>query len=63
CLNMQAFASVAEARIQIERIQIERFRREYNEERPHSRLGYRTPVEFNADWLADQSQESNTARS
>ncbi|HEU5347089.1 MAG TPA: IS3 family transposase [Ktedonobacterales bacterium] len=58
CLNMQAFASVAEARIQIER-----FRREYNEERPHSRLGYRTPVEFKADWLADQSQESNTARS
>ena len=54
CLNMQAFASVAEARIQIER-----FRRSYNEERPHSRLGYRTPAEFKADWLADQS---NTAR-
>jgi putative transposase len=54
CLNMQAFASVAEARIQIER-----FRREYNEERPHSRLGYRTPAEFKADWLADQS---HTAR-
>lgn len=58
CLNMQAFASVAEARIQIER-----FRRAYNEERPHSRLGYRTPAEFTADWLADQSQQSNTARS
>jgi putative transposase len=50
CLNMQAFASVAEARVQIER-----FRRSYNEERPHSRLGYRTPAEFKADWLADQS--------
>jgi putative transposase len=37
-LNMRAFASVAKARIQIER-----FRRQYNEERPHSRLGYRTP--------------------
>ena len=58
CLNMQAFASVAEARIQIER-----FRRSYNEERPHSRLGYRTPAEFKVDWLADQSQQSNTARS
>lgn len=58
CLAMQAFASVAEARIQIER-----FRCEYNEERPHSRLGYRTPTEFKADWLADQSDSSHTARS
>lgn len=61
CLNMQAFVSVAEARIQIER-----FRRAYNEERPHSRLGYRTPAEFKAGWLADQSQSSpssHTARS
>jgi putative transposase len=58
CLNMQAFASVAEARIQLER-----FRRSYNEERPHSRLGYRTPAEFKADWLADQSNHSNAARS
>lgn len=60
CLNIQTFASVAEARIQIER-----FRRQYNEERPHSRLGYRTPAEFKADWLADQSKQSpqsNTAR-
>lgn len=61
CLNMHAFASVAEARIQIER-----FRREYNEERPHSRLGYRTPAAFKADWLANQSkptQPSHAARS
>ena len=55
CLNMWAFASVPEARIQLER-----FRRQYNDERPHSRLGYRTPAECKADWLADQS---NTARS
>jgi putative transposase len=55
CLNMSAFASVAEARILIES-----FRRQYNEERPHSRLGYRTPAEFKADWFADQS---HTARS
>lgn len=58
CLNMQAFVSVAEARIQIER-----FRQAYNEERPHSRLGYRTPAAFKADWLADQSNSSHTARS
>jgi len=50
CLNMQAFASVAEAQIQAER-----FRRHYNEQRPHSRLAYRTPAEFKADWLASQS--------
>jgi putative transposase len=58
CLTMQAFASVAEARILIER-----FRRQYHEERPHSRLGYRTPAEFKADWIADQSNPSHTARS
>jgi putative transposase len=55
CLNMWVFASVAEARIQLER-----FRQQYNDERPHSRLGYRTPAEFKADWLADPS---HTARS
>lgn len=61
CLTMHAFASVAEARVEVER-----FRHEYNEERPHSRLGYRTPAAFKADWLADQSKSvppSHTARS
>ena len=36
---------------------------QYNEERPHSQLGYRTPAEFKADWLADQAHPSHTARS
>lgn len=58
CLHMQVFASVAEASLLIER-----FRREYNEERPHSRLGYRTPTEFKTDWFANQSTSSHTARS
>lgn len=58
CLSMQVFASVAEARLLIER-----FRHEYNEERPHSRLGYRTPTEFKTDWFANQSTLSHTARS
>jgi putative transposase len=41
CLNENWFLSVPDAR----RI-IGAWRREYNEERPHSSLGYRTPVEF-----------------
>jgi putative transposase len=58
CLNMHAFASVAEARVILAA-----FRHQYNEERPHSRLGYRTPAEFKRDWRNDQStgQDSNIA--
>ena len=51
CLNMYVFTSVAEARVQLEA-----YRRQYNEERPHSSLGYRTPAEFKRDWLQRQSQ-------
>ncbi len=51
CLNMQVFHSVAEARVYLEA-----FRRQYNEERPHSSLGYRTPAEFKRGWLQRQSQ-------
>jgi putative transposase len=51
CLNMYIFHSVAEARIILEA-----YRRQYNEERPHSSLGYRTPAEFKRDWLRSQSQ-------
>lgn len=39
-LNLEWFASCEEARVLIER-----YRREYNLERPHSGLGYRTPLE------------------
>lgn len=45
CLNMEVFTSVAEARVVVED-----WRRHYNEERPHSSLGYRTPVEFREAW-------------
>jgi putative transposase len=41
CLNAEAFSSRAEARVIIEA-----WRRRYNEERPHSSLGYLTPNEF-----------------
>jgi putative transposase len=45
CLNEHVFASLAQAR----RI-IEAWRIDYNEVRPHSSLGYRTPEEFAAAW-------------
>ena len=41
CLNANWFTSLADARQRIEA-----WRRDYNEVRPHSALGYRTPVEF-----------------
>lgn len=41
CLNANWFVNLADARTKIEN-----WRREYNEERPHSALAYRTPAEF-----------------
>jgi putative transposase len=50
CLNMHVFHSVAEARVMLAA-----YRRQHNEERPHSSLGYRTPAESKRDWLEHQS--------
>jgi putative transposase len=44
CLNTEGFLNRTEARILIEN-----YRREYNEERPHSSLAYRTPAEVCAE--------------
>jgi len=41
CLNASWFTSLADARHRIEL-----WRRDYNEARPHSSLGYLTPLEF-----------------
>lgn len=41
CLNMELFQNTTQAKVVIEI-----WRRFYNEERPHSSLGYRTPREF-----------------
>jgi putative transposase len=41
CLNREVFGNLLEARVLVEE-----WRREYNEERPHSSLGYQTPREF-----------------
>lgn len=44
CLKRELFGSLAEARVIVEA-----WRVEYNEQRPHSSLGYQTPTEFAAD--------------
>ena len=41
CLNQELFIDIVDAKCKIER-----WRRYYNEERPHSSLGHRTPAEF-----------------
>ena len=46
------FTSVSEAQILCNG-----FRTEYNEERPHQSLGYKTPQEFQQQWLENRSQD------
>jgi putative transposase len=55
CLQMQLFQCVAEARIVLET-----YRRHYNDERPHSSLGYRTPAEFTRAWLERQGSDQDS---
>lgn len=51
CLNLHVFGSLAEACV---RLSV--FRRQYNEERPHSALQYLTPTAFKTAWLDAQAQ-------
>jgi putative transposase len=53
CLNLEWFCTVDEAKVVIEH-----WRRRYNEERPHSSLGYQTPHEFRGDY---EHRDRNTA--
>jgi len=57
CLNASWFRSLWDARRKIARWRIE-----YNRQRPHSALGYRTPEEFARDWAqaASPSESGNT---
>lgn len=50
CLNASWFENLADAKRQIED-----WRVDYNEHRPHSSLGYRTPAEFIRVWSASPS--------
>jgi putative transposase len=54
CLNMHLFASVAEACVRLST-----FRNQYNSDRPHSQLGYLTPLAFKAAWMETQAKLEN----
>ncbi len=49
CLNLHVFSSLAEAHVRLSA-----FRQHYNSKRPHSRLGYLTPLAFKQAWLEAQ---------
>jgi putative transposase len=51
CLNLHVFSSLAEAHVRLSA-----FRQHYNGARPHSRLGYLTPLAFKQAWLEAQAQ-------
>jgi putative transposase len=55
CLDREWFSNLREARIVIEQ-----WRWEYNTQRPHSSLGYRTPAEVGTEARATMTQESGT---
>src|SRR5262249_37741591 len=51
CLNLHVFSSLTEACVRLSA-----FRRHYNTERPHSQLGYLTPLAFKAAWVEAQTK-------
>jgi putative transposase len=55
CLNLHLFASLAEARVRLAA-----FRDHYNNDRPHSRLDYMTPVAFKKAWEAAQAKQQDS---
>jgi putative transposase len=56
CLNVSWFWNLFDARRKIEA-----WRQEYNEQRPHSSLGYRTPNAFARQFAASPSPSSDSA--
>ena len=57
-LDGEALLSVLDAQVKLSL-----YRRYWNEERPHSSLGYRTPSEFAARWRADQEGKEGIKQS
>jgi len=56
CLEREAFVSLGEAEVCLER-----HRRWYNAERPHSSLGYQPPLSFKAAWQEQHGQSGDHA--
>ncbi len=54
CLNLHVFSSLAEAHVRLSA-----FRQQYHVQRPHSRLGYLTPLAFKTAWLDVQANLEN----
>jgi putative transposase len=54
CLNLHVFSSLAEACVRLSA-----FRHHYNTARPHSRLGYLTPLAFKTAWLEAQAKQAD----
>ncbi len=52
CLDQHWFTSLQEAQEQLES-----WRQEYNEQRPHSSLSNQTPFEFEAFWRREQHRK------
>ena len=52
CLNLEWYHSLAEARVVIEQ-----WHRQYNEDRPHSSLGYQTPCGFRTAYDGQHGRE------
>jgi putative transposase len=42
------------------RVKPEEYRRHYNGERPHSSLGYLTPLEYKRAWFEGQAKRAET---
>jgi len=53
-LNETLFRSLAHARVELES-----WRRDYNTERPHSSLGWQTPLAFAARWQSPSAQRAS----
>lgn len=52
CLNLHQSHSVAEAWVRLGA-----FRQQYNDERPHRRLGYVTPFVFKTAWVEAKAKQ------
>lgn len=57
CLAMEWFRNRIEAKVVIEQ-----WRQQYNAVRPHSSLGYKTPLEFKASWMKKDKYGADFSR-